>query len=80
MVLPDTALVVFPDVEGVIITAGWGAGDKVAEKWWEIDNWEVYIHDIYFSRANISIIVYMVGNNKIKHAYYARYVYHCNKC
>ena len=28
MVLPDTALVVFPDVEGVIITAGWGAGDK----------------------------------------------------
>ena len=36
MVLPDSALVVFPDVEGVIITAGWGAGDKVAEKWWEI--------------------------------------------
>ena len=38
MVLPDTALVVFPDVEGIIITAGWGAGDKVAEKLWEIDN------------------------------------------
>ena len=31
MVLPDTALVVFTDVQGVIITAGWGAGDKVAE-------------------------------------------------
>ena len=31
MVLPDTGLVVLPDVEGVIITAGWGAGDKVAE-------------------------------------------------
>ena len=80
MVLPDTALVVFPDVEGVIITAGWGAGDKVAEKWWEIDIWEVYIYDMYFSRANIIIIVYMVKNNKIKHIYCARYVYHCNKC
>ena len=39
MVLPDTTLVVFPDVEGFITIAGWGAGDKVAEKWWEIDNW-----------------------------------------
>ena len=80
MVLPDTALVVFPDVDGVIITAGWGAGDKVAEKWWEIDNWEVYIYDTYFWRANIIIIVYMVGNNQSKHTYCARYVYHCNKC
>ena len=33
MVLPDTALVVFPDVEGVIVSAGWGAGGKVAERW-----------------------------------------------
>ena len=41
MILPDTPFVVLPDVEGVIITAGWGAGDKVAEKWSEIDNWEV---------------------------------------
>ena len=79
MVLPDTALVVFPDVEGVIITAGWGAGDKVPERWWETDNWDVYIYDMYFSRANI-IIVYMVRNNQIKHTYCARYVYHCNKC
>ena len=44
MVLPYTPLVVFPDVEGVIITAGWGAGDNVADKWSEIDNWEVYIY------------------------------------
>ena len=28
MVLPDTALMVFPDVDGVIITAGWGAGQS----------------------------------------------------
>ena len=80
MVLPDTHLVVFPDVEGVIITAGWGAGDKVAEKWSEMDNWEVYIYDMYFSTANIIIIVYMVRNNQIKHTYCARYVYHCHKC
>ena len=80
MVLPDTALVVFPDVEWVIITAGWGAGDKVAEKWWEIDNWEVYIYNMYFSRANIIIIVYIVWNNQIQHTYCARYVYHCYKC
>ena len=63
MVLPDTALVVFPDVEGVIITAGWDAGDKVAEKWWEVDNWKVYIYNMYFSRGNIIIIVYIVRNN-----------------
>ena len=63
MVLPDTALVVFPDVQGVIITAGWGASDKVAEKWWEIDNWEIYIYNMYFSRGNIIIIVYIVRNN-----------------
>ena len=31
MILPDTPFVVLPDVEGAIITAGWGAGDKVAE-------------------------------------------------
>ena len=41
MILPDTPFVVFPDVEGVIITAGWVAGDQVTEKWSEIDNWEV---------------------------------------
>ena len=63
MVLPDTALVVFPDLEGVIITAGWGAGDKVAKRWLEIDNWEVYIYNMYFSRRNIIIIVYIVRNN-----------------
>ena len=76
MILPHTPFVVLPDVEGVIITAG----AKVAEKWSEIDNWEVYIYYVYFSRANIIIIVYMVRNNQIKHTYYARYVYHCNKC
>ena len=80
MVLPDTALAVFPDVEGVIITAGYGTGDKVAEKWWKIDSWEVYIYNMYFSRANIIITVYMVRNNQIKHTYCAKYVYHCNKC
>ena len=32
MILPDTPLMVFPDVQGVIITEGCGAGDKVAEK------------------------------------------------
>ena len=80
MILPDTPLVVLPDVEGVIITAGWGAGDKVAEKWSEIDNWEVYIYYMYFSTVNIIIIVYMVTNNQIKHTYCLQYVYHCNKC
>ena len=38
MILPDTPFVVLPDVEGVIITTGCGAGEKVAEKWSEIDN------------------------------------------
>ena len=80
MILPDTALVVLPDVKGVIITAGWGASDKVAEKWSEIDNWKVYIYNMYFSRANIIIIVYIVRNNKIQHTYCERYVYNCNKC
>ena len=63
MVLPHTALVVFPDVEGVIITAGCSAGNKVAERWWEIDNWEVYIYNMYFSRGHIIIIVYIVRIN-----------------
>ena len=80
IILPDTPLVVLPDVEGVTITAGWDAGDKVAEKCSEIDNWTVYIYYMYFSRANIMIIVYIVRNNQIKHTYYARYVYHCNTC
>ena len=63
MVLPDTALLVFPGVEGFITTAGCRSGDKVAEKWWEIDNWEVYIYSMYFSRGTIVIIVYIVRNN-----------------
>ena len=79
MVLPDTHLVVFPDVVGVIITTSWGAGDKVDENWSEIDNWEVYIYYMYLSRANIIIIVYMVRNNQLKHTSCGRYVYHCNK-
>ena len=32
MILPDTPLVELPDVEGVIITEAWGAGDREAEK------------------------------------------------
>ena len=63
MVLPDTALVVCPDVDGVSFSAGWGTGDEVAERWWEIDNWDVHICNMYFSRGHIIIIVYIVRNN-----------------
>ena len=80
MILPDTPLVVLLDVDGVIIIEGWGAGDKVAEKWLEIINWEVNIYYMSFSTANIIIIVYMVTHNQIKHRYHGQYVYHCQKC
>ena len=32
MILPDSPLVELPDVDGVFITEGWGAGDREAEK------------------------------------------------
>ena len=63
MVLPDTALVVFPDVEGVIITAGWGVGDKVAEKMMRNRQLRSLHIQYVFSRGNIIIIVYIVRNN-----------------
>ena len=63
MVLPDTALVVCPDVDWVSFSAGWGAGNEVAERWWEIDNWDVHICNMYFWRGHIMIIVYIVMNN-----------------
>ena len=63
MVLPDTALVVRPDVDGVSFSAGWGAGDEVAERWWEMENWDVQICNMYFSRGYIIIIVYIFRNN-----------------
>ena len=63
MVLPDTALVVCPDVDGVSFSASWGAGDEVAERWWEIYNWDVHICNMYFSRGHIIITVYIVRNN-----------------
>ena len=53
IILPDTPPVVLPDVDGVIITAGWDAGDKVTEKCSEIDNSAIYIYYMYFSIANI---------------------------
>ena len=48
---------------GSVFSAGWGAGDEVAERWWEIEIWNVQICNIYFSRGYIIIIEYIFRNN-----------------
>ena len=48
MILPDTPVVELPDVEVVTIVKVLGVGEREAEKWQEIDNWELYTYYMYF--------------------------------